>query len=348
MKSQQSKQELLPAYPHSPIHGLSALSKALGVHENVLIRCAERADKLYRLAWQEEKADGSLRQTFDAFPVLKAIQIKIKHRILQRVIYPPYLHGSLPGCSPRTNAAMHLNAKISIAEDIANFFPSTSLALVQDVWAGLFRFSADVAEVLSKLTTKCGGIPQGAVTSSYLANLVFWRYEPTLVTKFLSRGLSYSRYVDDVNVSSSRRLTVKEKTQTVADVYGMLLHHGFQPKRSKHEIFTSAGSMQTTKLLVNRRVGLPNKQRQNIRAAVYALEQRVIAGERGQELTKELASVSTRVGRLGSFHGREADHLKKRLKVVRRLLIPDAPKDVTGMQQQGMAMSAEPPPWDVC
>lgn len=102
MHSPSNKLTLSPIYPHAPIHGLPALSKALGVHKDILIKYAQRADRLYRMAKQEIKQDGSIRQTFDAFPVLKAIQIRIQQRLLKRIIYPDYLQGSLRGCSPRT------------------------------------------------------------------------------------------------------------------------------------------------------------------------------------------------------------------------------------------------------
>jgi hypothetical protein len=278
---------------------------------------------MYRVAKQETKRDGSIRQTFDAYPRLKNIQIRIKERLLQRVIFPAYLHGSLRGRSPRTNAATHVQAKITFAEDISNFFPSASRALVQRVWVKFFGFSEDVAELLTMLTTRDGGLPQGAVTSSYLANLAFWDYEPNLVKTFALRGLRYSRYVDDVTVSSRERLTKDEMTYVVSQVYGMLLHHGFLPNRKKHERTTAGQSMRTTKLTQNQRVGLPVEQRRNIRTAVFVLEKRVASGERGTEVTKELARVSTKVGRLGSFHRTKAIPLKQRLDTIRAALKAD-------------------------
>jgi hypothetical protein len=217
---------------------------------------------------------------------------------------------------------MHVRAKITFAEDITQFFPSASRSLVRRAWIKLFGFSEDVADLLTDLTTLNGGLPQGAVTSSFLANLIFWDYEPRLVKTLTSRGLTYSRYVDDVTVSSRRRVEPEDKTYVVAQIYGMLLHHGFFPNRGKQKITTSAKSMQTTKLVHNIQVGLPGVERKRIRAAVYALERRVSLGERGAEVLKELASVSTRVGRLGSFHKVPSAALKRRLVVVRGLLEP--------------------------
>lgn len=319
MNSSSNKLGLSPIYSFEPIHGLPALSRALGIHQDILIKYSHRADSLYRVAKQEKKADGTIRQTFDAYPVLKSIQTRIQQRLLKRVTYPAYLQGSLHGCSPRSNASIHVGAKIAFAEDIANFFPSCRYDLIKNIWTGLMGFSDEVAEILTLLTTKDGGLAQGAVTSSFLANLIFWNYEPRLVEGLSALGLRYSRYVDDVSVSCKRRLQVGEQSQLVGAIYGMLLRHGFQPKRSKHEVFTAGKSMRTTKLLSNRRAALPVEQRRNIRAAVYALEKRAACGDHN-DIAKELTSVASRVGRLGSFHAKEGEALKKRLNIVRQAL----------------------------
>jgi len=346
MKNSTNDVVLSAKYPHAPIYGIAALSKALGVHQNVLVQVASTATKMYRLAKQEVKPDNSIRQTFDARPRLKAVQIRIKERLLQQVIFPTYLHGSLRGCSPRTNAAMHVGAKITFAEDITQFFPSASRALVRRTWIGLFGFSEDVADLLTDLTTLNGGLPQGSVTSSFLANLIFWDYEPRLVKTLASRGLIYSRYVDDVTVSSRRRVEPEDKTYVVTQIYGMLLHHGFFPNRGKQKITTSAKSMRTTKLVHNIQVGLPSVERKRIRAAVYALERRAFLGERGAAVTKELASVSTRVGRLGSFHKVPAAALKKRLVVVRGLLAPlEGISHVALTTHDTLNLPLPSPPW---
>lgn len=309
-----------PKYRLRRIRSLAKLSLALSVPEHILVDVAGRSDSLYRLAKEETKSDGSKRQTFDAFPELKEIQTLIKERLLKNVFYPHYLTGSLKGCSPRKNASAHAGAKIGFAEDIENFFPSANYLRIKNVWLRLLGFSEDVAEILTKLTLKDGGLPQGAVTSSYLANLVFWDYEPNLVRRFASRNLTYTRFVDDISVSSKQVLSKTQQTEIIGSIYGMLLHHEFRPKRSKHEIFTAGSRMKTTKLVNNKRSALPSEVRQNIRAAVFALEKRVSLGERGSEIFKELARVASRVGRLGSFHATESIKLKARLKAIRNLV----------------------------
>jgi hypothetical protein len=290
------------------------------VPEDTLHDIAIRANSLYRKAKPIVKLDGSIRQPFDAFEPLKAIQRRIKDRILKKVDYPQYLTGSLQGRDYRVNAGMHIGSKIIICEDITNFFPSTNSEAIKKIWRYLFNFSDDVAEILTELTTKDGAIPQGAITSSYLANLVLWNCEPYLRESFFINGIIYSRYVDDITVSSKTRLTKNEQTHIIAQIYGMLARNGYEAKRRKHEIFTSGNRMVSTKLIVNKKTALPDKERQNIRASVHSLEQRVATGERGAPIDTELNRVTSRVGRLGIFHATESVPLKQRIKKVREYL----------------------------
>jgi hypothetical protein len=192
--------------------------------------------------------------------------------------------------------------------------------LVLDIWCNFFRFSDDVANLLTNLTIKDCTLPEGASTSSYLANLAFWNQEPRLQSKLAHNNIVYSRYVDDISVSSKKFLTNEEQTKLIAKIYGMLRRHGYKAKRRKHQTFTSGERMLTTKLMVNRKAAFPSEMRQNIRAAVHSLEERVSTGERGPEIKTELNRVTSRVGQLGILHPNEAIKLKVKLRSVRHLL----------------------------
>jgi hypothetical protein len=347
MKNTPIRDGYAPHYPCSPIHGLASLSKALGVRELRLQRVASQASKLYRLAAEETKKDGTKRQTFDAFPLLKAIQIRIMERILVRVEYPTYLNGGLRGRSTRKNAAQHVGSKIAFGEDIASFFPSIGSALIKTMWGGLFGFSADVAELLTLLTTKDGGVPEGAVTSSYLANLVFWAHEPNMVRRFVQNGQVYTRFVDDMTVSSKRRLSKDEQTEIISALYGMLLKHGVKPKRSKHEVSVAGRRMMSTKLMHNKRVALAPDRRQNIRAAVFKLEGRVAFGDHDAALLHEINSVAGKVGQLNGLHVAEGKKLKARLKALRARVTTNAHAiPATTVPSEIQPSKLETPPWE--
>lgn len=308
------------SYKHQPIRTLGALSRALRFDEALLLKMAQEASNHYRLAKPKVKADGSIRQPFDAEGVLKEIHRRIKSEILDHVTFPYFLTGSLKGRDAKRNAELHAGSRIIICEDIQNFFPTTSASVVMDIWQNCLGFSQEVSSVLTALTTKEGALPQGAITSSFLANLAFWRHESALHDKLDTQGIQYSRYVDDIVVSSKRFLPTEEQTSLIAQIYGMLRKQGYSAKRRKHEVFTSGRRMVTTKLMTNVRPSLPSAERARVRAAVFQLERRVGGGERGPEVQAALTSVGGKVAALKRLHATEGVKLMQRITAIRATL----------------------------
>lgn len=303
-----------PTYPLRPIGSIQALVKALNIEKSVLLNIAERSDTLYR---KVKMASGSTRQVFDAKPQLKRIHSQIKKSILARVDFPSYLTGSLKGRDYKVNAELHVNQAVIICEDVKSFFNAVSDRRVFDIWSGFFRFPSDVASILTRLCTKDGALAQGAIPSSYLANLALWRDEPYLQANLIARGIIYSRYVDDIVMSSTVALSRIEKTKLIADVYGMLRKNGLSAKREKHEITPATKPMIVTKLLVNRKASLPKSRRANARTAVSQIENLASVSFDQKELPEALQKAAQRVGQLGRFHPNLAAPLKVRLAKIR-------------------------------
>jgi Reverse transcriptase (RNA-dependent DNA polymerase) len=296
-----------PHYPCEPIRSVSKLATALRIDEATLTKLSARANAMYRD--NPIRKAGKTRLTFDAQGLLKVVHERIRVRIFSRVRFPAYLHGSLKGCDYVTNAALHTNKKIIICEDVESFFPSVRSNLVMDVWQNFFLFSEDVARLLTALTTKDDAIPQGAKTSSYLANLVFWRAEPYLQARLANEGITYSRYVDDIAMSSKFFMSKPVQTKVIAMVYGMLRKHGLSAsrKKGKHQVFSDSGVMKVTKLIVNRKPSLPRQKRSNIRAQVHSATTQF-------ESMSALNNAAQMVGQLGRFHPTEAAALKRQIK----------------------------------
>lgn len=306
------------SYNAEPIRLISSLAKALGMEDGELSKLASRASGLYRVAKEIRKPDGTIRRTYDALPPLKNVQRRIKQRILDRVNFPSYLTGSIKGRDYKVNAAQHSGAKIVIAEDIGSFFPSTSASIVFDVWRHFFGFGHEVALCLTNLTTRRDELPQGAITSAHLANLVFWREEAQLQARLDLDGITYSRFVDDVAVSSRSVIEPARKTEIVASIYGMMMRRGYRPKRGKHELHTARSRMVVTKLTVNTKPGLAREDRSKIRAMVHELECLSASLDNAQAVQDRLNKVAGKIAMLGRFHPGKATALKKRLAEVKR------------------------------
>ena len=85
----------------------------------------------------------------------------------------PYAHGFVKKRDPMTHAMAHVGRRFVVRLDIKDFFPSIGLGAVESVFRP-FGYKPDVVNLLSRLTLLNGKLPQGAPTSPYLANLVFF------------------------------------------------------------------------------------------------------------------------------------------------------------------------------
>ncbi|WP_288129682.1 reverse transcriptase family protein [Microbulbifer sp.] len=310
--------------PHlkiSPIANLSSLASILSLNLSDLIHLADNAENYWRRGKLLKKKSGEPRPTHDAKDPLKTIHQRINNRILKQVQYPYFVMGGISDkLQPRTckaHASLHSGKSVLISEDIKDFYPSSKCEVVHEIWQYCFNFSHDVSKVLTALTTYQGSIPQGWKTSSYLANLVFWDKEPDLVTLFESRGYVYSRYMDDITVSSKRKISDQDKFFVISEIYKMLSSKGFSPKRSKHEISYKNIPMKVTNLGVNgSRPTISRRDRKNIRAMVYELEGCVGVGGNSEEFLKQWRVVSGKVSHLISIHPKEGEILRRRLRVL--------------------------------
>lgn len=320
-----------PTYPLKPIHSIQALALALGESERLLERLAARADRMYRHVPQEKK--GKKRDTYDAHDPLKRVQRKLVDRILSRAIFPKYLHGGIRDTkSPRSilsNAAVHAGAKYVILQDIKNFYPSISVDQVDALYRGLFGFGVTVSALLSSICTREGSTPQGASTSGYIANLIFWDVEPKIVRGLLDHGFQYSRFADDITISSSRQPSSDELSFIVSTVTGMLAAKGCYQKRAKLHMRVRGQGIQendqtfkpltVTGLSVYNSVpGLTKLERKRIRSAVKQLE---VASESVLDwkvLEPMYHRAMGRVGRLLACRHPDGEALKARLNVVKR------------------------------
>lgn len=331
---------LKPRYFKEPISSVRALSAALRIPDAALDQLARRASGMYRRVYIPD----SDRVVWNAAPELKRVQERIKTSILKRVYFPSYLTGSLKGCDYKTNAAIHSGQQIVICEDVKSFFPSVTRDKVADVWGQFFGFSQEVADLLTMLTTKDGRLPQGAKTSSYLANLVFWRKEPLLEAKLRALGYRYSRYVDDIAISSSQHRSAEEQSSVIAMVYGMLMSEGLRAGRGKHEIHSASKPMRVTQLIVNAKPSLSKAVRSKVRAGVFQIERKVQHEPASFKMLEELNTLSQRVGQLGRFHAKEAGTLRSRIVTARnRLAVALSGQTVHTTNAISMRENAEEP-----
>lgn len=146
---------------------------------------------------------------------LKVIQNLIYKNILSKIIWPEFLTGGIKNRSSIQNAAKHKGKKYKFQTDLKSFFDTVSHHQVNEALL-LNGFGNQVSHLITKLTTYKGCLPQGASTSTALANLVFLSIDFKIQSLCESNKITYTRYVDDITLSS--QFDFKELTGQILEI----------------------------------------------------------------------------------------------------------------------------------
>lgn len=312
-----------PFYRHKPIGSISSLCRALRIHgisPRHLTHLAETADEYFRVAKEIPKPNG-VRVVHDVREPLKTVQKAIHTQIFGSAIFPPYLSGGIKGRSTKWHAQPHVGAEILINEDISNFFPSIIQEQVQDLFIHGFGFAPEVGLLLAKLQTLRGTVPQGASTSGDIANLMMFRTEPKLAEELESRGFAYSRFVDDVSISTQRQnVDEKELAAVISMVVSNARSHGLETNRKKHSIARKGTQMATVGHLVNRKLSIPKSYESAAHIAVKKAEILTKQAPGSADTQKSLKSAKGKVAYLAGLRPKRAALLHRRIEALNDLL----------------------------
>ena len=309
-----------PLYNRKPIGSTHALARTLSESTKTLSSLAIHAPSMYPI--HKIEGSGSERKvTYNPSTPLKKMQQKIIKVILASVSFPQYLNGGVKQRSYRDDCQLHVGAKTVVSLDIATFFESVTEQEVIKIWKRFFHFPPEVAELLTRLTTHEGHLPRGAPTSSYLANLVFWDIEPQISANFRQQGVTYSRFVDDVSLSSTRYLKNEEISPILGQVYGMFARKGVKPNRNKQKVlYSSKGSVFVHDINVGGSISkMPKRVRKSISAEVHKLVRDTQQNGISKESLALMPHVVGNVSWMNQFHPEEAAELREKLSLIKFL-----------------------------
>lgn len=216
------------------------------------------------------KRRGGTRRLLIPDDVTKAMQRRILRRVLGGLRAHAAATGFERGKSIVENALPHCGSAVVIRMDIVDFFTSTKSERVLRYfqWVGWDRESA---EILTRLTTHEGGLPQGAPTSPRLSNLVNFYLDVQIANRAARRGGVYTRYADDITISlprpNGRRVRgMIQHTRRILAKHGYRLH-----TRRKLHVARRHQRQVVTGLVVNEKVRLPREIRRRLRATRHRM-----------------------------------------------------------------------------
>jgi hypothetical protein len=243
-------------------HGVDELARRLGLPIQAL-RAVQPTYHRFEIA----KRSGGTRVIQAPSADLKHIQRLILRRLLTRLKAHPCVTGFERGHSIATNAQFHAGQAIVVRFDIREFFTSTSEARVRD-WLGRIGWGSDAVDVLARILTYDGGLPQGAPTSPRISSLVNWELDARLTHIANRLGARYTRYADDLTFSFS-----DDNTDALRSLLGLVFHitglSGYQLNSRKTRIWRRHHRQMVTGLVVNQGARLPRTTRKWLRAVEH-------------------------------------------------------------------------------
>lgn len=308
-----------PYYNAQPIGSLEALSKTLQVDLGILQRTAKEIENHYHPHFIPKKSGGN-REINIPSNHLKIIQKRINKKIFGNVVYPPYLHGGIVEKDYVRNASSHSNAEVVIALDVKNFYPTITTQKTVEIFQYFCDFPPDVSQLLSSLCCFNGMVPQGGCSSSHIANLVLNNTEYKLVSWLESKGYVYTRLLDDISISSNKKISKEKIEKIIIDVKATLKKSDLKLNNHKQRITSKSNPeefMEVTGLWLNR--GRPRAHRSDrklIRAEMHSCQREATINRYSDSYHKLHNSVSGKVAKLEYLNHPESENYRKILQSI--------------------------------
>lgn len=309
-----------PYYPHNPIASIDSLAKTLGVIPALLQDLARDTASSY-VSFNITSKSGKERDVYEPKYELKRLQKRINSRIFEKVIFPPYLQGGIKDTNnPRDyieNSKNHAGSKFLIGLDIRDFYNSIKSDRVLEIFKNFFHFPDEVSSILANLVTLNGRVPQGACTSSYIANLVFFNSEYSLVSRLRSQGYTYTRLLDDITVSSSNLIPQAKATKIIESASALAKKYNLKLNTDKTKL-ERADDLKADYVVTGVWVGhgvpkLRKADRRYIRQLVYICEKECLKDRHSDEYHKLWNRVSGQVSKVSRLGHPEAKALRQRM-----------------------------------
>ena len=253
------------------IKSVRDLAHRLGVRREILESMTKTAGAYYApfesnnspRPFQKKPFVKKSRDIDNPVSQLKEIQSKINVRLLRSVELPDHVFGGRKGRSVIQNAKHHLGRKVLVTIDVRQFFPSISNTDIYHIWANILGCSRKVASMLTRLTTFERHLPQGAPTSTALANLFLLSCDSPIREFCAANGITYTSWVDDLAFSG------KNSRDVIGIAVKSLRRGGLKISRRKVHDMPSSGRQVLMGIIVNKRPGVTREYLQAIRSGIH-------------------------------------------------------------------------------
>lgn len=255
-----------------PVTTLGQLAHATDVPYWYLRAVVERKIDPY-ISLLRTKRDGTTRPISAPEPLLMTVQRWILHQLLPAIENHPASFAYQSERSIVDCARQHVGARWLVKMDIHNFFGTVTEQQVYRVFRD-YGYQPLFALELARLTTRVvrssgtrapgyrystipgyvsgsiGVLPQGGPTSGALANAVATRMDRRLAGIARTRGLTYTRYSDDLIFSATATWDREKSRDLISQVTAIAALSGFEIHRKKTRVVPPGARKVAVGLLV--------------------------------------------------------------------------------------------------
>ena len=178
-----------------------------------------------------------------------------------------YAQGFMGRRSVKTNAIPHEGAFWLLSLDLNDFFDNVYANRVYAYFESL-GYEKEICWALTAICTYKGHLPQGAPTSPYLSNLLTKKMDDEIAQYCNANGFVYSRYADDITISSKDW----NKVPSIDEVRKIVESNGHRLNHKKTRLSHKGQKMEVTGLTVGNGVHVSKAYRNEILRELHFCE----------------------------------------------------------------------------
>lgn len=283
------------------------LLKSLAGHAGALYKPFPKRDRARPFAKKAQASKRKPRIIDNPQDQLKALQKEINRRLLQSVTFPDYILGGVHRKKVLDNVMLHLGAPVLVTLDIKSFFRRITNVQVYEVWRDVLDCSPKIAALLTRLTTFERHLPQGAPTSSLLANLVLHSYDFSIRDECRRREVAYSTWVDDLAFSGgAAREVISVAVHALTDA-------GFAVSHRKMRIMGPATRKVLNGVLLSRFPSIVPEYISRIRSGIHKLHTGLVPAHDSDKYVRSLLGA---INHISSIEPKKGMELRNRLESI--------------------------------
>jgi len=249
------------------IQSIDDFSVVTHISKYTIFQLSKHSNEYYKTFYIPKKSNGK-RIICQPTKKLKGLQSWILVNILNKILVSTSCKGFRKGSSILDNAKPHIGANTILNLDLKDFFQTIKTRQVYNVFK-IIGYNDLIASVLTNICIYGDSLPQGSPCSPMLANLTAWNLDLRILGYVGKRGISYTRYADDLSLSG---LNPSKVVKIIPMIKKIIKDENFKLNNKKTRVSSSARAKIVTGLVINEaEVGIGKQKYKDLRAKIHHL-----------------------------------------------------------------------------